>query len=146
MNESSYNFTPLGTHLIRVDGDSIHLITRGTLTLGDMRELLDHFARIKREHRRLFVLYDARKAIGVDPAARKLATTEHSEKADAMLQVIFGVSFALRVVLTMIVRAQKLLRNRDVGLHIFDTEAEARYFFDKEREKLRRQLASKSTA
>lgn len=142
MNENQHDghAIPMGTHLVHLDGDTLVLIARGTLSFDDMKGLLDHFVRIKREHGRLFVLYDGVECTGIDADARKLASQLRSEDANANLRVAFGVPFTIRVLANMIIRAQKVLTNRDVRLHLFDHENEARAFFEKERDQIRRAL------
>jgi hypothetical protein len=142
-NEPAKRSVPMGTHLVHIEGDTLELIARGTLTFDDMTALLEHFIGIKRKHGMLFVLYDGLECTGFDPTARKLASQLRSDEVNANLRVAFGVPFTIRVLLSMIVRAQKVLANRDIHVHVFDHEKEARAFFDKERERLRRELGSK---
>ncbi len=130
----------MGGHLVHIDGDTLVLTARGTLTPDDMRQLLDHLARIKHEHGRLFVLYDGRLCTGFESGARKMASNARSSEADANLRVAFGVPFTVRVLLSMVLRAQKVLTNRDVTVHLFDKEIEARTFFETERANIRRKL------
>lgn len=143
MNEQHERVTTLGKHQLITDGDSVFVIARGTVTLDDMRGFLNHFARIKQEYGCLFTFYDGRQSAGIDAEARKLATDQPKSNKEADLQVIFGVSFTVRVVLNMIVRAQKVLQNRRVQLHVFATENEARTFFDTERNRIRKELGVK---
>jgi hypothetical protein len=145
MNEQDERFAPLGRHLLRIDGDSVYMIGRGLVTRDDMRMLLEHFARIKQEYGRLFILYDARQCPGVDAEARKLAADQPTSKDEADLQVCFGMSFAIRVVLNMIVRAQKILRNRTVRFFMLENEKEALQFFESEREKIRQEKRIKKS-
>jgi len=133
---------PLGTHLIRIDGDSLEVTARGMLRGDDMRELFEHFVRIKREHGQLFVIYDGRESTGVDAEARRVASQLRNEEANATFRVAFGVSFSTRVLLSMILRAQRVLSNRNINVHIFDDEQQARAFFATERAKFRAQYAA----
>lgn len=136
---------PLGTHLIRIEGDSLEMTARGMLRGDDMREMFEHFVRIKREHGQLFVIYDGRESTGVDADARRVASQLRNEEANADCRVAFGISFTIRVILSMILRAQKVLSNRNINVHIFDGEEQARAFFDAERARLRAaHAASKS--
>jgi hypothetical protein len=141
MNPPDGHLVPLGTHLIQVVEDTVSVTARGPITGDDMRALLDLFARVKRECGCLFNLYDARQCTGIDPEARKLASDQPSTNREADLQVVFGISFTIRVLLNMLIRAQKVLRDRKVNLYFFDGEIEARTFFEKERERIRREKA-----
>lgn len=137
MKATADHFTLLGTHLVQVDGDTVFLRSRGKMTLADMREILRVFTQVKREYGRLFALYDASRGDGIDLDARHLAANRPTADEYPDLQVAFGISFAQRVVLNMILRAHKALQNRPVRLHLFDKEQEARAYFGVEREKLR---------
>jgi hypothetical protein len=144
MNEQDGRFAPLGQHLIHIEGDTLVMVLRGVLTGEDGRQLLDHFARIKREHGALFVIYDGRQCTSIDAAARRLATHNRSNDGYEDVQVAFGVPYAIRVLVNMILRAQKLLVNRDVMFHIFASEKEARAFVDKERARIHREKGLKT--
>lgn len=145
MSDSGAQITPLGAHSLRIDGDTLELHASGPIKAEDMRGLYEHFIRIKREHGMLFVFYDGRNSAGIESDARRIASQTRSNDADANLRVAFGVSFAVRVVLSMVIRAQKMLANRDVNLAIFETEEEARTHFIAEREKVRARIkAAKS--
>lgn len=132
-------FERLGSHSYRIDGDTVYLVARGSLTLEDMRILLATYARIKRDHQCLFIFYDAREGTGIDKNAREYAASQPSSNQEANLQVAFGISFGLRVLINMMVRAQKALKRRVVEFHAFDAEAEARIFFEAERERIRQE-------
>jgi hypothetical protein len=139
MNAQDERYSPLGTHLIRVDGDTVFVIARGQLKADEMRVLLETYDRIAVEQGRLFILYDGRECTGVDPDARKLAAEERITRKEADLQIAFGLSFAVRIILNMLIRAQAVLRNRQVSVRVFDTEAEALAFLVPEREKIRQE-------
>lgn len=138
MNERVKDYTPLGTHSILVDGDCVYIVIRGTLTVPDLSELMALMTRVKRENGQLFVFYDARQATGIEPAARKNVIAQNSVDMQPAFQVIFGISFSLRALLSMIMRAQKLLRNFDVPLRIAESEEEARALFAQECARLRK--------
>jgi hypothetical protein len=142
MSGQDKRFQPLGTHLIHVDGDTVFLIARGSVTIDDMQYLLDLTASVKRQHGCLFMVYDARKGTGIDADARQMVATRATTNEEADLEVAFGISFALRILLSMVVRAQKVLQNRSVNLHLFDTENEALTFLEKGRARIRQEKAA----
>jgi hypothetical protein len=139
MNSAERRFVPLGTHQISVEGDTVIFVAHGMLTVDDLREILNIYWRIKETLGQLFVFYDCRGSTGIDPEARKMATMQPRTKKQADLQVAFGISFTIRVVLNMIMRAQKVLRNREVTMHFWDNEATAWSFFQAERARLRQE-------
>ncbi len=132
-------FEPVGRHLVRMDGDTIFVVVRGSLTRSDVQDLFAKYRRVQVEHGRLLIIYDAREAEGIDADARQYAASVPATAKDADLQVVFGLSFGLRAVLNMVLRAQKLLRNRAGNFHVFDTEANARTFFEAECERIRQE-------
>lgn len=137
MGESGEKYTPLGTHRVRVDGDAVYFVLEGAFTEPDLIAILDILARVKREHGRLFVYYDVRKGTGIDTRTRRAIITRNSVDSQPDMQVLFGISFTLRVILNMVIRAQKLLRNFDVPLFIVETEAEAKSLFARETTRMR---------
>lgn len=138
MNEPAKDYKPVGTHAILVDGDSVFVVIRGSLTVPDLSELLVVMKRVKRESGHVFVFYDARQATGIDMPARKDVVAHHPVDVQPETQVIFGLSFGMRVILNMLMRAQKLLRNFEVPLHVVESEDEARALFARECARLRK--------
>lgn len=139
------DFVPLGTHLLRIEGDSLYLIARGRVSVDDMRTLIELYDQITGEHGLLFTFYDGNGCTGIDPAARKLVAIERPVKREPDLQVAHGVSTAIRMVLNMLLRAQAFFGNRGVNLVLFDTENAARAFFEAEREKIRQKHRASSS-
>lgn len=142
-NEQENHFSPLGTHLIQIDGDSVYFIARGDLKLDEMRTLLDLFPRLQADGP-LFILYDARQCTGITADARRLAATQPTSAPAAELQVVFGLSFGVRVILKMLLRANQVLQNRPALFHTFDDETKARTFFESERVRIRQLKKSPS--
>lgn len=145
MNPPEDRYEPLGTHLVHADGDTLRFIARGVLTGNDMRQILDLMERVRNEYGAVFIIHDSRRSTGLDSDARKLASSARTSNYETNLRVLFGVPFAMRVVLTMILHAHKLLGSRNVLVHVFDGEEEAWAFFEKERERLRAHLKNKNT-
>lgn len=131
---------PLGKHLIRIEGDTLFMVTRGVVTGDEMVELFGRFDEIKREHGMLFVLFDSRLNTGMEPQARKFALEQTDVGRGADLQVLFGASFGVRVIINMILSALKLLGKKSTSVYMMGAESEARAFFEQERERVRREL------
>jgi hypothetical protein len=130
----------VGTHWVRVIGDSVFVTVVGMLTVDDMRALYNLAARVKEQHERVFFCYDGRQSTGIDPNARKIGAEGNPEKSTSDLRVIYGISFTMRVIVNMLVRTQKALLNRDIRVHIFKHEKDALEFFEKECARLRKEL------
>lgn len=137
MSEADEPVTSLGTHQVHIDGDRIFLTIRGTLRAEDVQGLFRLAIHVKTEHPFAFFLYDGRQGTGIDPDARRAVSSEKSPRAQADLRVVFGLSFRVRMILNMLVRAQKALFNRDMRIHIFEHEKEAREFFEAECDRIR---------
>lgn len=132
----------VGKHFVQIDGDSLCFITRGTLTLEDLKQLMEIQYRIKSTHGMIFALFDGRQGTGIDPDVRRYTVADR-ERYVADLYVAFGVPFALRIVINMMDRANALLGRKYSPLRSFDKEEDARRFFEEERARLRRTLASR---
>jgi len=133
----------MGTHRIRIDRDTLFVTVRGMLTGEDMLALIQHFIHVKREHGCLFILYDGRECTGINADARRMASGAARPESDATLRVAFGVPYTVRVMLNMLLRAQKVLLNRDIPIRVFEHEKEAHEYLEKERERLRAELKNK---
>lgn len=139
MLNSTEPFVPLGAHRVQVDGDSVYIVANGLFTMADMHETLALFARVKAQHGQLFAVYDAREATGIEPEARKYAAEQPKSNKPADLQIVITRSFALRILLTMVLRAQRLLRNRIIVMYFVETPEEARALLHTERARIRRE-------
>ncbi len=134
------NLEVVEKHLVHIDGDSLWVTTRGTVTLEDLKQLMEIQYRIKSTHGMLFVLFDGRECTGIDPKVRRYTVADR-ERYVADLYVAFGVPFALRIVINMMDRANALLGRKYSPLRMFDKEEDARRYFEDERVRLRRTLA-----
>lgn len=128
----------LGTHWLRVEEDSLFLTLRGALTADDLRTLFEIAVHIKQKHNVVFFFYDGRQCTGMDANARKVLPKKELDDGGAILRVVFGIPFGLRVILNMVTHAQKALFKRDVRIHVFEHENEAREFFTQECQNLRK--------
>jgi hypothetical protein len=142
MNDDDYGLEPIGKHLFRVDGDTIFFLTRGALSLDELRILMDHYRRIRIEHGRLFLFFDSRRSLGIEVEARNYNPPLERSLYLPDMQVSFGAPFTLRVLISMLNRANRILRRKATPIQMFETEVEAWAFFEKERDHLRRELGS----
>lgn len=136
MKEVEVDGMPLGTHLARVEGDRVFVQLRGKLTADDIQRLYELGVSVKKKNPHVFVLYDGQLGTGIDPDGRKSVPKEQREFV-ADLRVVYGLSFAARVILNMLVRTQKALFNRDLHTYIFNDEQSARTFFEQESHRIR---------
>lgn len=136
MKEVEVDAMELGTHLARIDGDRVFIQLRGKLTVDDIQRLFQLGVSVKKTNPHVFVLYDGQRGTGIDPEGRKSVPKEQRDFV-ADLRVVYGLSFAARIVLNMLVRTQKALFNRDLHTYVFDDEEDARDFFEKESNRIR---------
>ena len=130
------DFRPLGAHFYRIEGDVLFFRMKGVVSLADMVEILRLTAEVKMANGAVFTLYDSRENTGLDPAARKYATDQGSEKTQVAAAASFGAPFAMRVVVNMLNRAIGLLRAGAVPTVLFNTEVEARAYLQAQRERV----------
>lgn len=127
---------------MEVEGDLILMRVRGMITLDDMKGFLALQARVRRQYGSVFVLYDSRENTGLHPAARKYATDHTTLDTRADAAASFGASFALRVLVNMLTRAQEALRREGTRTMLFDTEVQARAYLAQERQRLQPHAAA----
>lgn len=129
----STEFLRIGRHLLRQEGDIVFVVWNGDVGLEDVRELVEVVGRIHAAQPILFMLSDSRNTGSFDPEARRWVAQQTKERSLIALSVIFGASFPVRIVASMIHRAMRLLAPGSPETVFFATEAEARAFIDEER-------------
>ena len=125
------------TEVFETDPDSVFVIGGSELTDDDMRKIFGLVTQLKAQNEVVFVLFDGRKTQSITPGARKVLAEQKSSEWHTRVRVAFGFSFAMSVVANMILRAQKLLSRKEMHVHFFEREEEARAFFLAERERVR---------
>lgn len=138
MSESGRRSRSVGTHHVEVDGDSLFITGCGLLTVDDIQQILDLSSQLKEKHHFVFLLYDGRQTTGIESGARKLVSKGKQDDWTTRLRVAFGLSFPMRVMINMILQAQRSLFNKEMYVHVFEHEHEAREFFENERDRIRK--------
>lgn len=126
---------PIDKHSLRLEPpDILALRVSGEVSKDDMSRLIEEMIRIAAERQRLFCLCDSSKVTSVDADARKVAAALLPSIAVEAIAV-FGMSFQIRVLTTLIIKAAALLSraNSSPPTVIFDTEAQARAWLDQRR-------------
>ncbi|WP_437895699.1 STAS/SEC14 domain-containing protein [Sorangium sp. So ce124] len=129
---------PEGARLdLREEPDGVLFIT----VVGDISEQMARTItaacqRLRDSGRDVLVLSDARGNGAISPQARKaFAEGLSSARLDAV--ALFGASFSLRVIGTLIFKSMNLLAQRSHSIAFFDTEGEARAWLLAQRDALR---------
>ncbi len=116
---------PRRHELVR-DGDVVRLVFHGPLTLVDAQALRACVDEVLSAGP-CYLLVDMRGMTVMEPAARQAISdwgrSAHRQVSGAAL---FGASFAMRVLTTLILSAIRVLGRRDIVAHFARDEAEAR--------------------
>ncbi len=122
----------------------MHAVFRGPLTLADAEGLRDHVNEVLRAQGRCYMLVDMAGMTGMEPAARRAIgdwgrTAEQQVSGAAM----YGTSFAMRVLTTLVLNAIRVLGRRDIVAFFARDEAEARAWLDRRRRQVARDEAAR---
>jgi len=131
-------FASMGdTVRVRVEGDLVFIRNYRVMTLVDLEAIIEVYKRVHREHGALYVMFDCTRSEGMERAARRALTDSQSKDAFVNATAIFGAPFAIRTLANMIDRALVGLGKRSIGIKFFETEAQARAYLQKEKERLK---------
>lgn len=113
------------------------LRVRGPLTRSDLEHLREALVEVMAEAGRAFLIADLHEATGIDSAARGYMAQWSKQNTDWVAgTAVYGVSFAMRTVLTLTLHAIKLLGTQQVELVILKGEADAIRWVDDRRRAL----------
>ena len=121
-----------GPHLIQVEDDIIITRLHGTFTLEHAQTWCQISEDLIAKYGGIFSISDFRAGGTIQPESRcHIGQWPGVPKVRGL--AMFGASLMLRVIMTMIVRAAKLLRNYTVPLITVATETEARAWIAEQR-------------
>jgi len=136
--DNEQNATPwldLGPHTFRLEPqtDTFIFCAGGDFTLDTTRVLVAELRRFSETRERLFVLADASGMGQLSGEARRLLA-ELLKDLPIVATVVFGASFAQRVLATLADKTNNLIRRAGrYETRFFKTEAEARAWLEKKR-------------
>lgn len=108
----------------------------GDIDAALMRRMNEELKRAAEGRDHIFLLVDQTRAGSVSAEARKLGV-EGAKDLNIRDSAVFGASFHVRTVMTLITRVMKLIRGERAELvHFFATEAEARAYLAERRRAL----------
>lgn len=119
--------TTSGRHEFWYEGDLLGVRFRGPITQEAVEALRDAVNAVADEHPRSYLIADLHECTGIDPEARKFMA-EWSREPDRGLvgTAVYGTGFMLRTLVTLTIKAIKLLGKSRSELLFFKDEAEAR--------------------
>jgi hypothetical protein len=119
----------LGLHRGRQVGDLLEMEFHGPVSLKDGVGLLDHAARMLAEHGTCYLLCDVTDVSSIDADARRYMS-EWNRTHRTSASALYGASFGLRAIVTLLINAIALLGLERPTLQFFRDEPEARRWLD----------------
>jgi hypothetical protein len=133
-------WSSFGPHEHRFEAPDLYFCRfDGDISADEMRAQINALVGL-REHngRAIFWMADVRNMAGMNEAARRVAADASSPNVRAALAAfaIFGAKFSTQVVVSLLLRAARLINPSKTRPFVFaETEAEARAFLDEQRRK-----------
>ena len=123
-----------GRHSLRCDGELVSVKFVGTITRADAVKLREVLNTVFHSEERCFLLANMREGTGIDPEARKYMAEWSKTPSQRMAgTAVFGMSFAARAIVMLMVNAIKVLGNLKSDVTFVKDEAEAREWIERQR-------------
>lgn len=101
----------VGKHELASEGEFVHLVFRGELDLAGVEGVRAMCQGVMRAEGRCFILVDLRELSGITSEARRsVGEWRKADGAPATAAALFGASFAVRVLVTLMQNAVRLLQ------------------------------------
>lgn len=118
-------FSALGKHRIRVEGDVVFWETHGEVTLEEAQDICERQGPHCIPLGYSLMILDATGGIHMSAGARRLFAHWMKEHRLPNCSVIIGSNFMLRGLGTLFANAVRLLTSQEPGIHFVRNEAEA---------------------
>lgn len=117
----------IGSHPVQQHGDVMKMQLRGPLTEADVAGMQSMVLAIRDEQGSCFLIADVHGLTGIDADARRMMAHwgRAFPEARAAGVAVYGVSFAMRTLITLTINAVRLLGYREVELVFLRDELEA---------------------
>jgi hypothetical protein len=123
----------IGRHRIRIEPPDLCFVTNnGDISIEDAAALMSRVGAVAGVNRRVFLLFDVTRSGNMAPEARK-AVVDTLGKLPVGGIAIFGATFTIRVVATLILKAIGIIYPSAPAAHFFSSEAEARAWLSERR-------------
>lgn len=120
----------------------MRLYFHGPITVPDVQQLREVLIELRREGGRCFIIADMSGATGIDAETRRYMAEWGRQETDWIAgSVIHGVSFAMRALLTLTLKAIKLVRKRRVDVEFVRDDTDAVLCIDAKRRTLDHEAA-----
>lgn len=103
----------LGMLRFQIQGDVMILISRGLVTLDDMRRMFDWAALLNEKYLHWYLLIDATLGQPLPPHVRRFAVEHMRSQQTSVTTLVAGASILMRAAATMSMRAIQLFRPLD---------------------------------
>ena len=121
----------IGRHRARIHGDSIEIKLGGDVTLEEYVELQKLYDTILAAHGYICILADAKQSGSIDARARRISGSWGQRNATRMCLALYDAPVPMRVIVTLIVTAIRMLTGQVIPLRFFDTEEQARNYLER---------------
>lgn len=130
--------TASGRHDFFYEDDILGMRLRGSISRRDLETLRKGLEELASERPSFYLLTDMAECTGIDPEARKYMA-EWAKAPDVGLvgTVVYGNGFMMRALITLTLKAIKLLGQREALIHFVKDEAEARRWIADDRARAR---------
>ena len=126
-----------GAHAVELEDDLVIARFRGVLTVAEAQVFTAHVDAITAARGPVYTVLDMRQALGPEPQAREWIG-QWGKHAQIHASAVFGANTVLRVVLTLLSNATRLLFRRSPPLGFCADELEARAWVVEQRNKFSR--------
>lgn len=130
----------LDDNIVRLEDDLVFVELHGRMSVAAAEALAEIYESTIKRHGYILILIDIEESvlIGADPKARRILVDWNKQYSRKLAAAAFGGSAAVRVMLTLMNNAVRVLSGHAQPFQTFKTEAQARTFLAAQRARLRR--------
>lgn len=127
-------------NIVRLEDDLVFVELHGRMSVAAAEALAEIYESAIKRNGYILILIDIDESvlIGADPKARRILVDWNKQYSRTLAAAAFGGSAAVRVMLTLMNNAVRVLSGHAQPFQIFKTEAQARTFLAAQRARLRR--------
>lgn len=136
---STTTTTAIDGNIVRLEDDLVFVELRGRMTVAAAEALAGIYESTVKRKGYILILIDIEDSVllGADPRARRILVDWNKQYSRTLAAAAFGGRAAVRVMLTLMNNAVRVLSGHAQPFQIFKTEAQARTFLAEQRARLR---------